>query len=119
MGRNSCIVIRQFRTHTARYLQRACRNGEIYVVQAILRKVKHNLLNIKTALNGACEHHMHEDLVLWILKNIDHEQLDLTNVRRKAVRHNLRTVQLEMPEVDIEGLNQIEQESETDYIVIP
>ncbi|CAG2216546.1 unnamed protein product [Mytilus edulis] len=69
----------------------ACRHGEIDVVQAILRKIKHhNLLDIKTALNGACENHMHEDLVLWILKNIDHEQLDLTNVRRKAVRHNWR-----------------------------
>ncbi|XP_071123572.1 uncharacterized protein [Mytilus edulis] len=97
----------------------ACRHGEIYVVQAILRKIKHNLFDIKTALNEACENHMNEDLVLWILKNIDHEQLDLTNVRRKAVRHNWRTVQLEMPEVDIEDLNQIEHETETDYIVIP
>lgn len=97
----------------------ACRQGEIYVVQAILRKIKHNLLDIKTALNGACENHINEELVLWILKNIDHEQLDLTNVRRRAVRHKWRTVQLEIPEVDIEDLNQIEHETETDCIVIP
>ncbi|VDI44552.1 Hypothetical predicted protein [Mytilus galloprovincialis] len=96
----------------------ACRHGEIDVVQAILRKVDSNMLDVETALYKACENHMHEELVLWILENIKHKQVDLKSVKKRAIRHKWRKVQFALTKVDIEDLNQVEQETETDNIVI-
>ncbi|CAC5391352.1 unnamed protein product [Mytilus coruscus] len=96
----------------------ACRHGEIDVAQAILRKVERHMLDVKTALNKACENHMHEELVLWILENIDQEQVDLKTVKIQAIRHKWRKVQFAIPDVDIEDLNQVEQETGTVCIII-
>ncbi|CAG2206351.1 unnamed protein product [Mytilus edulis] len=100
-------------------LIKACHHGEIDIVQAIIRKVDTSMLDVKTALNEACANHMHEELVLWILENTDHEQLDLKNVEIKAVRHHWRTTQFAIAKVDTEEFDQVEQDTETDYIVIP
>ncbi|CAG2189680.1 unnamed protein product [Mytilus edulis] len=96
----------------------ACRHGEIDVVQTILQKVNNNLLDVKAALNKACENHMHEELVLWVLDNIDQQQVDLKNVKTQAGRHKWRKVQFSLTKEDIEDLNQAEQETETDNIII-
>ncbi|CAC5391347.1 unnamed protein product [Mytilus coruscus] len=93
-----------------------CRLGEIDVVQAILGKVDTTMLDVKTALNIACENHMHEELVLWILENIDREQVDLKTVKIQAIRQKWKKVQFAIPEVDNEDLNQVEQETESDNI---
>ncbi|VDI45992.1 Hypothetical predicted protein [Mytilus galloprovincialis] len=106
------------RLDIANALIEACRHGEIDVAQAILRKVKHTLLDVKTALDKACENHMHEELVLLILKNINQNQVDLKTVKKQAIRHKWREVQFAIPGVDTEDLNEAEQDTGTDFIVI-
>ncbi|XP_052065566.1 uncharacterized protein LOC127705288 [Mytilus californianus] len=96
----------------------ACRHGEIDIVQVILRKVDNNMLDIKTAFNKACENQMHEELVLWVLENIDQKQVDLKAVKKRSIRHKWWKVQFVLTKVDTEDLNQIEQDIETDCIVI-
>ncbi|VDI47785.1 Hypothetical predicted protein [Mytilus galloprovincialis] len=95
----------------------ACRHGEVDVVQAILQKVEHNMLDIEAALDKACENHMHEGLVLWVLDNIDKEQVDLKTVKIQAFRHKWWKVQFALTKVDTEDQNQAEQDTETDNIV--
>ncbi|VDI03445.1 Hypothetical predicted protein [Mytilus galloprovincialis] len=95
----------------------ACRHGEIDVVQAIFQKVENNMIDVKAALDKACENHMHEELVLWVLENIDQEQADLKTVKIQAIRHKWRKVQFALTKVDIENLNEVEQDTETDNII--
>ncbi|CAC5391356.1 unnamed protein product [Mytilus coruscus] len=95
----------------------ACRHGEIDIVQAILWKVKRTMLDVKTALYKACENHMHEELVLLILENIDQEQVDLKTVKIQAIRHKWREVQFALTKVDTENLKQFEEEDATDNII--
>ncbi|VDI18995.1 Hypothetical predicted protein [Mytilus galloprovincialis] len=110
--------VEQTRLDIGNVLIEACRHGEIDVVRAILQKVDNNMLDVEAALDKACENHMHEELVLWMLENIDQEQVHLKTVKIQAVRHKWWKVQFALNKVGIADLNQAEQKTESDNIVI-
>ncbi|VDI78002.1 Hypothetical predicted protein [Mytilus galloprovincialis] len=80
----------------ATLLSEACRCGEQTVVEVLLRKVDNALFDKRTAINEACRSKLPEDLVYFLIKDLQNNDFDNEVVSENARKHSWTKVLMQL-----------------------
>ncbi|CAC5423166.1 unnamed protein product [Mytilus coruscus] len=80
----------------ATVLNEACRCGEQTVVELLLRKVDNALFDKRAAINEACKSKLPEDLVYFLIKDLQNNDFDNEVVSENARKHRWTKILMQL-----------------------